>query len=328
MNQISNAEKKLFNNLSQQRDPDVMLGDTIAAIITAGNEADLLIEAGTPVNAVSAASTLTLTGVVVHGETVQIGDDVYQFAADDLQTVTRPEFIPVDIITDTAKATDTLTMDTQPIAGNTVTIGTKVYTFVPVGTDNADGEVSVGADLAGAQAALVAAINGTDGISTPHPLVSAAEFAANDCVITALVGGVAGNDIATTETFTALTNIFSAVKLATGADCTAPNAITALVAAITWSGTQGVNAVDGAGNTVVLTSDLGGIVANDIELVTDMANATFTGALTETTLLGGVDGTVAAGMKFLIDASYLYACLAGNTLVQKNWRRIALGSAF
>jgi len=328
MNQISNAEKKLFNNLSQQRDPDVLLGDTIAAIITAGNDANLLIEAGTPVNAVSATNTLTLTGVVVHGEVVEIGEDTYQFAADALQTVTRPEFIAVDIEANTTKSAGELTMDTQPLAGNTVTIGTKVYTFVPVGTDNADGEVSVGVDLAAAKVNLVAAINGTDGISTAHPLVSAAEFVADACAITALIGGVAGDAIATTETFTAATNIFADVVLAAGADCTAANAILALVAAITASDTQGVGAADGAGDTVVLTSDLGGVAANEITLKTDMANATFTGGLTETEMAGGVDGTVAVGMKFLVDATYLYVCLAGNTIAQKNWRRVSLGSAF
>lgn len=328
MNPLTAEQLKVTNQISQQRDPDVKLGDILSAMIASANAADSLIEAGTPVNAVSATSTLTLTGVVLHHEYIKIGDDTYEFVADALQTTTRPEFIPVDIEASTTKATGTLTMDVQPLSGNTVTIGTKVYTFVPVGTDNADGEVSVGADLTEAQANLVAAINGTDGISDPHPLVSAADFAANDCVITALVGGAAGNSIATTETFTAVTNIFAAVALATGADCSAANAVTALVAAITASDTQGVGAADGAGDTVVLTSDLGGVAADEIVLDAGMANATFTGGLALTTLLGGVDGTVAEGMKFLVDATYLYVCLAGNTLEQKNWRRISLGAAF
>ena len=100
-------------------------------------------------------------------------------------------------------------MDTPTYFWQTkLTIGEKVYLpFVPVGTDNADGEVSVGEDLAGAKLALVAAINGKDDHNTAHPLVTAAEFGVADaCVITAIVGGTAGDDIDTIETFTAGSN--------------------------------------------------------------------------------------------------------------------------
>jgi hypothetical protein len=109
----------------------------------------------------------------------------------------------------------TLTVDTQPTAGDTMTIGGKVYTFTADGTAAADGEIDVGVDLAGAQANIVAAINGTDGINTAHPLVSAAAFSTNASVITALTKGAAGDDIATTETFTAATNVFDAATLGT-----------------------------------------------------------------------------------------------------------------
>ena len=64
---------------------------------------------------------------------------------------------------------------------------------------------------------------------------------------------------------------FAADKLVGGADCTAANAITALVAAITEFDNQGVSAVDGGNNTIDLTTDLGGVAANEIVLVTDMA---------------------------------------------------------
>lgn len=109
----------------------------------------------------------------------------------------------------------TLTMDTQPTAGDTMTIGTKVYTFTADGTAAADGEIDVGADLADAKTLVVAAINGTDGINTAHTLVTAAAFATNDMVITAKTKGVAGDLIATTETFTAGTNVFDAATLGT-----------------------------------------------------------------------------------------------------------------
>ena len=81
-----------------------------------------------------------------------------------------------------------MTLAAQPTSGDTFTLGEKVYTFVPEGTANADGEVGIGADLAGAQANVVAAINGSDGHNTAHSTVSIAAFAANDAVITALYG--------------------------------------------------------------------------------------------------------------------------------------------
>jgi len=316
MDQITVTEKKVFNNLSQARDIAVKLGDVISELI------GVSITEGTPVNAALATETLTISGVVKDGETVTIGDDIYEFVADAAKTVTTVGNIPADIAANTVKAVGTLTMDTQPISGNTVTIGTKTYIFVPVGTDTADGEVSIGADVAGAQANLVAAINGTDGISDAHPQVTAGEFALNDCIITALVGGTVGNAIATTETFTAGTNVFAAVTLLTGADCAAADAVTKLVAAITAEDTQGVTAVDGAGDTVVLTAP--GAAGNDIAVAETMANGAFIG----TEFTGGVNATVAVGSKVLVDATYLYICLDGNTILESNWRRIALGAAY
>jgi hypothetical protein len=114
-----------------------------------------------------------------------------------------------------AAAEGTLTVDTQPTAGDTFTIGSTVYTFRAVGDANAAGDVEVGADLAGAQANIVAAVNGTDRFNDPHPSVTIAAFAANDAVLTASVAGTAGNAIATTETFTAGTNVFDAGTLGT-----------------------------------------------------------------------------------------------------------------
>jgi hypothetical protein len=110
------------------------------------------------------------------------------------------------------KAQGTLTMDTQPTALDTHTIGTKVYTWQASGA-NADGELNIGADLAAAKVNFVAAVNGTDGINDPHPDVSAAAFATDVCTITARRAGALGDLIATTETFTAVTNIFNATTL-------------------------------------------------------------------------------------------------------------------
>jgi len=321
MNQLTTEEKKTLNQISQQRDADVSLGDILHSFI-----AEAGIQTGTPVNAVNATETLEITGVVVDGETVSIGADVYEFMTDEAQTKTAPTNKAVNIKASAVKASNTLTMDTQPTSGNTMWIGTKVYTFVPIGTANAEGEVSVGDSLAAAKLNTVAAINGTDGFNNPSAEVTASAFVGDVCTLTALVGGTIGNAIPTTETFSAGTNVFSAVVLENGADCIAANAVTALVAAITALDTQGVGAADGAGDTVVLTADAGGVAGNDITLAETMANGNFVAAATE--LSGGIDGTVAVGRTLLIDATYLYIAAAGNTVAQKNWRRIALGAAY
>lgn len=320
MNDLSSTELKTLNTVSRLVNRSVYLGTLIQTMI------GRLAESGTPVNAAEASINLALTGDVIHGETVTIGPDVYEFLADEAQEKSDPGNIAIDITAVTTKASQTLTVDTQPTSGDTMTIGSKVYTFVPVGTDTADGEVSIGADLAGAKLAIVAAINGTDGVNTAHAQVTAAAFAANDCVITAIVGGTAANSIVTTETFTAATNIFGAGTLSGGLDCAASDAVTALVTAVTASGTAGVSATDGAGDSVDFVADVAGAAGNDILVAETLSNGAFAGAADS--LAGGVDGTVGYVEKPYVDETYLYICVANNTVSGKNWRRISLGSAY
>ena len=287
---------------------------------------------GTPVNAVNATKVLSIDGVVIDGETMTTdnaeveGADIYEFAADIALSVGAGN-IAVDINDVTVKATDDLTIDTNPTPGDTMTIGTKVFTFVPNGTGNADGEIDVEALLADTQINIIAAIKGTDGHNDPHPLVTCGEaFALDILAITAFIGGVAGNAIATTETFAAETNIFSAATLQTGEDCSATDAVTALVAAITASDTQGVGAVDGEGDTIELTSDIAGVIGNGIAIDEDMANGAFAGGAVA--LSGGVDGTIGSDGETMKDATYLYISILENTISNKNWRRHAHGAAY
>lgn len=326
MENLTADEFKIFNYATQEIDVTKLIGTKIQEIITA------LPAPGTPVNAVNATKSLAVSGVVIHGETVTInnpavpGTDVYEFVTDVAKTVASPTNIPVDIGASAVKATDNLTVDTQPTSGDTMTIGTKMYIFVPDGTANADGEISIGTNLATAQVNIVAAVNGTDEVNDPNPLAKAGAFAANVSAITALKGGTAGNDIATTETFTAASNVFSAAKLATGADCTAANAITALVAAFTASDTQGVGAADGTGDTVDITADTAGVIGNNIIIAETMVNGAFAAGATK--LSGGINGTIAEEAKLMIDDTYLYVCMGANTIAGKNWRRVSLGDAY
>lgn len=325
MNALTATEKKVLDNLTKVMNPSVALGDTLQEVI------DAVGVDGTPVNAVAASKSLAVTGVVKHGEKVTInnpivtGTDVYEFTTNPM-LLSDENNIPVDISAYVDYSSGYLTMDTRPTAGDTVTIGERTYIFVPVGTANAEGEVSIGADLAGAQANLVAAINGTDGINTPHTLVFALDFVANEMSLQAYVGGTIHNTTPTTETFTAATNVFGAATLSGGTDCTAANAILALVDAITASDTQGVGAADGTGDTIDLTADVAGVVGNDISISETMTNAAFAGGATK--LSGGVDGTVSPGTKIMVDDTYLYVSIGANTTADANWRRISLSSAY
>ncbi len=118
-------------------------------------------------------------------------------------------------------AQGTLTMDVIPADTNTVTIDTKVYTFQTVLLVG-DGNVAIGANVGESQVNLVAAINltGVEGVNygagmTKHPTVTIGDFAADDAILTAITPGVASDAIATTETFTPVTDIFDGTTLGT-----------------------------------------------------------------------------------------------------------------
>lgn len=327
---LSDAEMRFFNYSTQELNRDVSIGTRLQAALHLID--GISVKAGTPTNAVAATQTLTIDGVVIHGETLTIdnpavtGTDVYEFLADAAQEPSSPANTPVDISAVSTKATINLTLAVQPTSGDTFTIGEKVFTFVPVGTDTADGEVSIGADLAEAKVNLIAAVNGTDGISDPHPLVRAGEFIANVTAITALIGGVAGDAIATTSVFANVGNLFSGVALNGGVDCLAAAAVTALVLAITTLDTQGVGGVDGEGDTIDLTADVKGAFGNDIVIGETMANGEID--LAATLFVGGVDGTIGVAGAQMVDETYLYTTIVENSSSGANWRRTSVGNVF
>lgn len=318
MDSLTTTEQRVINEVSRVVNGNVFLGDEVQSLI------DLQGKPGTPVNAVAAAMDLTFNGVAIDGETVSIGADIYEFLADVAQSVTTPGNLAVDITAYVTGAIVTLTIDTQVTSGDTMTLEGVTYTFVPDGTANAEGEVTIGTDLASGQAAIVAAINGTDGHNTVHPLVSCAAFGGNDAVITALIGGTAADAYESTSSFTTGTNQFDGVTFASGADCVQADAVTAVVAAVTALDTEGVGAVDGTGDVVELTADVAGVAGNAITLAETCANGEFTGAATE--LAGGVDGTVGVAGTTQVDSSYIYIALDDNTIADANWMRAAVAS--
>lgn len=349
---LTDRQKALLNGILKYASPSVNIGDKLYELIEGMNSGAVVGEQGpvgdkgpvgdqgpigpqgpqgiagltgpvvegTPVNAGNANEELEISGPVLDGETISIGNDIYEFAADEALSVGDGN-IPVDINSATGKATNGLTLAVNPTAGDTMTIGTKTFIFVPNSTANANGEIDVGADLAATKLNVVAAILGTDGFNTPHPEVKCdAAFLGDDLAITALIGGVAGNLIGTTETFTDQTNVFTAVTLGNGVDCIALDAVTALVAAVTLSDTQGVGATDETGGVCKFTADVAGVSGNSISLAETMSNGAFTGGATN--LSGGIDGTVGIKGDTKFDSGKLYICVADNTIADKNWKAI------
>lgn len=314
--ELTSVERRVLNNVSMEQNANVKLGDIISEILDN-------VQPGTPVNAAYAAAALEVVGIS-HGETLTIGDDIYEVTAHE-DAVVAEGHIAIPVYDISTPATGTLTMAAQPTAGDTITIGEKTYIFVPNGTDTADGEVSIGVDLAGAQAALVAAVNGTDEFNSQNEDVKMAAFIADVATLEAIVAGVQGNTITTTETFTSASNLFSGLTLTTGADCSTADALTAIAAAVTDNDTQGVAAAVHATDDIVTFSALGED-ANAIEVSTTMANASF--PVGTTALSGGANATEADSIKLMIDEDYLYVCTAPNTISGSNWRRISLGNVY
>jgi hypothetical protein len=249
VNNLTNKEKNRLNRINEYT-RQMGFGEKIDYLIKNSGET---LKSGTPVNAVNALATLTVTGAVFDSETVTVGTEVYEFLADVALTKTAPSNIAVDINTHTAKSTGSLTVALQPIVGDLFTIGggisgeanERVYTFIANGETPVVGQIALGTDLAATKLAIVDAINGDDDVNLPHPLVTASAFNVNVCTITALIGGAAGNSIPTTSTFDDTNSKFGAATLGSGGSCTAGNGIIALVAAVTANAESAFTAVDG-----------------------------------------------------------------------------------
>lgn len=246
--------------------------------------------------ATQATGTLTLTGVVLDGQTVTIGTRVYQLRTG--ATALTSGNVAVDISARGTKAQGTLTIAEPVTAGDTIVIGDQTYVFV-TGAANAPGEIGIGADEAATKVNIPAAINGTDSINTANTKVTASAFSGDVCTLTARYTGTQGNSIVTAELGQGLThasNVFNAATLGTttaGVDVSAAHAILDLVTAITGDASAVVTAADGAGDTLVVTAKTAGLAANSYATTETLVNGSWGAA----TLTGGADA--AAGQCFI-----------------------------
>ena len=121
------------------------------------------------------------------------------------------------------QAQGTLTIAEPVTTTDQFTIGLIQYTMIT--TPVAAYDIAIGADEAASKVNIVAAINasGTPGTeyfagTLANPLVSAAAFVGDDCVLTARLAGTAGNSIVSAETgneLTHISNVFDATTLGT-----------------------------------------------------------------------------------------------------------------
>lgn len=212
-----------------------------------------------------AINVLAVPAVVADTETVTIGSDVYEVDVGNGVTAGR---IAVDVSAGGTKAVGTLTSDaTAPTDGDTITVGTKVYTAKDTLTP-IEGEVLIGASAAEFLDNLKLAINRTlpetnDGVkykvAAAHTSVTATTNTDTTQVVQAIYTGTGGNSIASTETSSHLS--WGATALATGANPTGAQFVTALVLAINANTTQGINAVAGATNECVISTNKSGVYA-------------------------------------------------------------------
>jgi len=131
--------------------------------------------------------------------------------------------------------------------------------------------------------------------------------------------------VISTQTFTWKAARAAAGEVTVGAN--APAAVTNIVTAVT-ADLATVTAVDGTGDTVVVTAATKGVAGDAIVLTEASTNMTVDGAGTLGATTAGVDGTVATANEVRQDATYLYVSIAANTIADTNWRRVALGSAY
>ena len=128
-----------------------------------------------------------------------------------------------------AKATGTLTLVANPANNETVTIGAKTFTFKTAltGGGATPYEVLIGATTADTLTNLIAAnmlLAGAGTLygsgNTAHTQLAVAQGAGTTATITALLTGVAGNAIPTTETMANAGNVFGGVTLSGGVNAT------------------------------------------------------------------------------------------------------------
>lgn len=219
---------------------------------------------------------------------------------------------------------------TTSVAG-TVELATDAETVTGTATDRVTTPASITAKMAapgeiGGTTPAAGAFTDLSGTTVVIPDKTPVNAVASQGTIT--MSGIATADetfVVDSQTFTWKATRGGTGEVTIGAD--APAAVTNIVTAITED-LATVTAVDGAGDTVVITAETKGVSGDSIVLTEASTNMAVDGTGTLGATTAGVDGTVGTANEIVQDASYVYVCLSTNTIADANWRRISVGSVY
>lgn len=126
------------------------------------------------------------------------------------------QFVVDGITTVGVRASTILSMAVNPTATDTFVLAGDEYTFVDA--DPGGLEILIGIDLPATKLAVIAAINGTDGINTRNSDAFSGPFIGNDVEIFARLTGTDGNALTSESSFTSGSNSFNGLVFSGGVD--------------------------------------------------------------------------------------------------------------
>lgn len=249
--------------------------DSIEIIDEDGNVLQRL-PVGAPAIATAASTDLTISGGVSNGELIVIGDSIIEVN----DTTASDEGYE---LLDTAEGTKTqasgeITVSAAPAHLDYIQVGEDIYVMDLIGDGVSAGAIQV--DLSAFYEASTATLTFLDVVSD------------GEVVEINGVGFEFDTDGEITE---------GNVRVWIGANTTAGAAIIALASVIRGNTACGVNAVDGDGDTLVVTARTLGIVGDAITVSTTCANASW--GVDVTHLAGGASATPAETIAAIVAAS-------------------------
>ena len=307
----------------------------------------LAIENGTPVNAVAATQKLTLATIIVpgtHGETVLTTDTtevddgkiitidgtVYRFkttmalAFDVKRNGTAA--LTLDNLKAAINATGTdgveyfagTTAHPTVVATTNTDTTQKIVVRIPGTASNAEVTTTDAAHLSWADSTIGGGTSdSTAGIIVETATIDGRVYSFVDVLseTNAPAAAIAGQVLFGGSTAVGLDNFKLAINAGdtAGTNYSTGTAVHATVTATTNSNTE-----------QTVAAKIKGTAAHSIALTEAMTQGSWGAAI----LANGVNGTVGIANEILSDGSYIYHALAVNTIVDANWRRVALGSVY
>ncbi len=309
----------------------------------------LVIKEKTPVNAVGSAAKLTSSGAlapathavcvltsdatnVSEGTLITIGSTVYQFLATTLAAY------DINIGATAAESLDFLKAAINASGtgdGTDYHAGTLAHPDV-VATTNIDTAQTIQAKVPGVDANTIATLEDDDHLAWDGATMNSGTPGVTAATATITIGTrvyTFVDELSETEADAIVDQILYGgaeadaldnMKLAINAGATAgTNYSTGTV--VNADVTAGTN----TDTTQVVTAKTKGVAGDLIAIDESLANTVWDDpAGTLGTEVAGVDGTVGVANETCVDASYLYHCLAANTIADANWRRMTLGNVY